>query len=357
MGVYLTVSAVCVSLGLFSIADSKRRRVLCGLIVIIMVLFAGLRYQCWTDWDSYFDYFQSPQGSYQDFEIGYVLWNRLFRLFTSTYNLYLLATYGAVFLLKFQAARKLTGRYMGLCCIVYLAQLLSSGGFRQFIALGIITFGTQFLIEGRHREYYLSCLLACLFHRTAFVCFLFPAVKLINRKIKLRHIAVLFSAGMLFYKFHVFYYLLNACMGFFRLIPSVYYRIGFYMDTLMGTSSLFSAGLLKRMVLVMGMVYVTRFSVKYRTDQGFQKMFDICFKIYLAGFFLSLFVTGQFSRINVYFYSQEAFAECLIVSGLNKRDYKAAAVMGMMVMNIAIMLYNLRFNYPELFLPYRFCLP
>lgn len=355
MGVYLAVSAVCASLALLSIADSRRRQALCGLIVIIMVLFAGLRYQCWTDWDSYYNYFQSPHGSYQDFEIGYVFWNRLFRFFTGNYNLYLLATYAVVFLLKFQAAKGLAGRYIGICCIVYLAQLLSSGGFRQFIALGIITYATPFLIEGKHKKYYLSCLIACLFHRTAIACFLFPAVKLVKRKIRLRHMVILFCVGVLFYKFQVFYYLLDACMEFLKFMPSVYYRIGFYMDTLREVSPLVSVGFLKRMALAAAMAYVMRFSVKYRTDAGFRGIFDTCFKIYLVGVFMSLFIGGQFSRINVYFYSQEAFVECLIVSGLNKRDYKAIAVMGLILMNIAIMLYNLRFNYPELFLPYRLC--
>lgn len=355
MGVYLGVSAVCVSLALMSIADSRSRKVLCLLNILIMVLFAGLRYQCWTDWDSYFEYFSAPGNTYHDFEAGYVIWNGFFRLLTSTYNLYLLATYAAVFLLKYLASKKLAGRYLGLCCIVYLAQLLSSGGLRQFIAVGIITFSVKFLMDGKYKKYYLLCILACLFHRTAFVCFIFPFVKVIKRKVKLRHIVLIFMTGAVFHKFQVFYYLLNMCKEYLKWIQPVYYRIGYYMDTLKVEDPLISAGMLKRVVLILGMAYMMRFSEKYRSDEGFRGMTDISFKIYLAGFFLSLFVGGQFSRINVYFYSQEAFVECFLVAGLNKRDYKILALAGLITMNIVIMLYNLKYTHPALFIPYRLC--
>lgn len=355
MGVYLGVSAVCAVLAFASIADSRYRKLLCCLLVFIMVLFAGLRYQCWTDWDSYFQYFAAPENTTQDFEAGYAVWNRVFRLFTGSYNLYLLATYAAVFWMKLEASKKLAGRYLGLCCIVYLVQLLSSGGLRQFIAVGIITYAAKYLVDGEDRKYYMLCILACLFHRTSFVCFVFPFVKVIRHRIKLHHIALIFMTGAVFHKFQVFYYLLNVCKEYLKWLPSVYFRIGFYMNTLRVEEPLVSVGMIKRLVLILGMIYMMRFSKKYCQDGKFRMMADISFKVYLAGFFLSLFVGGQFSRMNVYFYSQEAFVECFIVDGLNRRDYKILALTGLVAMNIVIMLYNLKFTYPDLFIPYHLC--
>ena len=77
--------------------NRNRLRCSCGvLLAIILILLAGLRYNNWTDWDMYYNYFKKGTNTSNDIEIGYKYWNLVVFSFIQNYNVFLLLSYGVL---------------------------------------------------------------------------------------------------------------------------------------------------------------------------------------------------------------------------------------------------------------------
>lgn len=353
MTVYIGVALFCVFFTFLSITSFKQKKMLCVLMMIAIVLFAGLRYNCWTDWNAYHSLFYGTNVA-RDFESGFVIWNRIVRRITDNYNVYLILTYAAVTWFYYKAAKKSVPGYECLVLFVYFTAILSSGGMRQFIATSIILFSTKYLDEDRKKFYFL-CIIAAFFHRSAIIGITIPSLLKLLRRVSTKQIILFSAVGIIFYRMQLLDRIVRQLILLTRFIPSVYTRLVLYLPSLK-VMQLLSLGFVKRMIIMVMLLLICQYSHRYRRDERYKATCDIYFEIYQIGFFLSLFVQGKFARMNGYFYCVEGIVETLAVLGVNDKRYRICAFFGVIMLNLVIFIETLSSSsYQELFIPYQSC--
>lgn len=191
--------ALYISLLLCSFADvskcsQKNKNILLIVLVLIIILFRGLRWETGTDWEQFEYCFNHAEwnniASYDRYgdgtermEAGYMLLNRLIKVF-GNYTLFLLIT--NLFLVGTWA--KLAYKFVPSKPIMTFAMIMVSNMFfpvRLQLAAGVFCWSLYFLIE---KKYILSALVAiitCMIHKSAILIIplLFIIPKKLNSKI------------------------------------------------------------------------------------------------------------------------------------------------------------------------------
>ncbi|MBD5554809.1 MAG: EpsG family protein [Roseburia sp.] len=353
MTFYIGIAVFCAFLTFLSITNHKQKKIISALMIVTIVLFAGLRYNCWTDWNAYHSFFYGTSAA-RDFEYGFVIWNRLVRRFTDNYNVYLVLTYMVVSWFYYKTAKKSVPGYESLVLFVYFTAILSSGGMRQFIATGIVLFATKYLDEDR-KKFFALCIIAFFFHRAAIISITIPGLLKLLKRVSSKQIIFFSTIGIVFYRLQLLNRIVRRLILLTRFFPSIYSRLILYLPSLKVTQ-LLSLGFVKRMLIMVMLLAICQYSHRYRRDERYKTTCDIYFIIYQIGFFLSLFVQGKFARMNGYFYCVEGIVETLIVLGFNDKRYRICAFFGVIILNLVIFMETLiSSSYQELFIPYQHC--
>lgn len=155
----------------------------CVLCYVALALTAGLRYETGTDYFSYADMYSKtptlgnffPTGNY--FEIGYLFLNSLFRTIGVDINIMFLFISVITTLILFQSFRKYIPQpFFFFSLLLYYSTVyigLDMSGVRQAIALSIFIFSLQYVFQGKFFKYFLSIIIACLFHQSAILLLAF----------------------------------------------------------------------------------------------------------------------------------------------------------------------------------------
>ena len=340
------------------IRTTQKDRVALSIIcIIIIALFSGLRDKLWTDWDMYHDFYLHPEKFYNDFEYGYVIWNKFIHLFTESYNIFLCISYIVLLVLFYHTCYTINKRYILISFILlYGIYILPSSGFRQYIAMNIFFYSLLYAIKRNLKIYLLIIGLALMFHRTILFCI--PLFWLYGKHIDIKKFIILMIIGISLHSLNIFENLISLTLekltGTSSLfISSFKNRITIY-NTGMEEESLISIGFLRKILFAFFFLLINK---KMLTNLLYnQKEIEIhtfLTNIYIIGIFLSTFIYGIFSRVEIYFY----FTECCLVplscSYITNIKIKYAVLSSLLAILAFMFIYKLNTFYPELYIPYR----
>lgn len=351
--VYYFIWGLVALLASIGFVNKRYSRYAAFTIIVIVVLFAGLRsYDRWSDGLMYYSLFMDYGMTNKDFEIGFKLLNKICRTILIDYNVYLCVMYGVVLSLYYREYKEAVGiKYTPFCLFVFFStMILSSGGFRQFLAGSILFFSIKFIRKRDLKKFLIFIVIACSFHRTA-ICF-FPMYWISQYNIKFKTFIKIAVVGVVCGSIGLFERILQFIQPYLGSFRSVLLRINLYMST-SDQLSLFSFGNIKR-TLVMLLIF---FILMGRKEiEGDCDSLRVYLSIYAIGYLLSFFVPGTFSRINVYFYLAEAVIEAMAIINIKNIRYRVLLFLGLIAMNLAIWVNTLSTFYPELMFPYKSCL-
>lgn len=140
------------------------------ILFLITVFFIGLRYYTGSDWSGYINYFNTVSWDNNTYEFGYKLLNLFVK---NTVNDYFFVQFLATFFFAFSVFRfyyKYNNQYLFLSIFLVLSLYFSElfmAQVRQSIAIGVLLFGTDFLLDRKWIKYCICVFIACLFHKTA----------------------------------------------------------------------------------------------------------------------------------------------------------------------------------------------
>ena len=154
--------------------SKKKNKIICAIMIVIAVFFCGLRnYDMWTDWERYFPYFNDPiyqQNNVISFEYGFYILNIIAHYVFKNYNVYLVITYFIVFILYYLEFTYVNDKYLPFSILVLFSiNILSSGGFRQFVSTAILIYSLKYVKEHNIKKFLILILIACLFHISSII--------------------------------------------------------------------------------------------------------------------------------------------------------------------------------------------
>ena len=148
--------------------------------VIILMLFAALRWTTGTDWYAYLEFFNNLDN-YREFEGGYVLLNEVFRAFSNNYTLFLFVDISIAIFFVWYVLEKY-GKYQNTALLLFYSYyylINYFGSNRRIIAIGLIFLAGMLIVNRKFWQAAILILLAATFHVTS--C-LFCMVIFIPRK-------------------------------------------------------------------------------------------------------------------------------------------------------------------------------
>ena len=141
---YLVLVILCLIAGidLHSFRYDVKRLVLM-LVIVLIVIFDGLRNETGTDWLNYYNTFINKVAI---FEFGYNEYFLLIRKFTSNYHIFLMITTTLIISLSYISIYKITNSFTSIL-IYYTATIGILGANRQLLALGVSLVGIYFYLK------------------------------------------------------------------------------------------------------------------------------------------------------------------------------------------------------------------
>lgn len=147
------------------------------VLIIILILISGLRWDCGTDWDAYLYYYNSfrgfdESGSLIFSEPGFEFINRLFRSLSMPYTIYLIIcampiVFWGILLYKFDKCSPIA--LLSFFSVTYIGFL---GGIRQALAVGFMQLAIYlYLYKDKKYLSMLFIIIAWSFHKSALIGF------------------------------------------------------------------------------------------------------------------------------------------------------------------------------------------
>lgn len=337
---------------------TKNRQILfASTLIILIALFAGLRDAVWTDWDLYKGFYTHPQHYDNDFEWGYVWWNRLLKKLTFSYNAYLCVSYTLLLSLYYYCCYRINQQHtLFSFLILYSVYLLPSSGFRQYIAMNIFLYSLIYAAQRDLKKYLLLIGIAFLFHRT--ILFVIPTYWLFAKNISLKYFCILILLGISLSSLNIFDNIIDYILERFAgtnalMLNSFKNRIALYSAN-MEQENLLNIGLLRKIAFSLCFIHIyknIRDTKMYSKDEISRYSFFI--NIYITGVFLSTFIYGIFSRVECYFYIVECFIIPLSIIYIRSKRKRIIFMVSLIIILGVMFFWKLKTFYPESFIPYR----
>ena len=355
MFIYLVIWCIVAFLAIVGCKNHKYRKICTFCIIMVIALFAGLRYERWSDWGPYYSLFMNAGESSRDVEIGFRGLLYISRHTLGNYNVFLCVIYIIVLCLYLREYRYSADAFAPFCLLVFLSTgILSSGGMRQFIAGCVTYYSIRFIREKKLIPFLITILVAFSIHRSAIV--FFPIYWIDKIRIKLKPFLILTVVGVFVGRTGLFQRLINLLMPYIYRIGGVSfsYRAQLYINQSVELNIL-SLGTIKRFLIMIMLLYV-QYTNKSEENNYEDCNVDIYINLYSVGFILALFLPGTFARLGGYFYSAEPVSEALIISNAHNRNNKLIEFLFFSILSLIIWIHTLNTFYPELLIPYRSCL-
>lgn len=294
-------------------------KVLLVFLTAWLILHDGLRWNCGTDWYPYLEYYNNCLTEERDFEIGYVVLNKIiYTISGGNYTVFLLF-FAAFEYIVFYRFFKHYSPIPALSLLVLYSTLLPLMGMnRQTIALMICLISVKFIINRQFIPWLLMVLLAMMFHVTAGM---FLISYFLNRDIPLKAVVVLFCIALVL-----------AFSGVMNLVPAnIFNAFGDHISSrgeaymnmdqkLISSAVTTFFGLAKRMIWIVLLLILKKQLVKYRH-------FNLFFNLLFIGTLIYTICSGtsfQFivGRGTVYFTIFQVVLIPMIFIAIKNWDYR-----------------------------------
>ncbi len=237
-----------------SLEDKKLSRILYFLLIFVLIVHDGIRWEIGTDWKNYYDYFNNclnDDSNTMSFSIGYVLINLFIRFFSDSYTLFLFLHAFIVYGFLSISIFSLSPRPIFSLMLYYGIMLPYLGMNRQLIALVICLYSLIPLLKGSSLKFIAGVIAASLFHTSSLF---FLLAFFLRKEIKLRYLILSFLVFTAFSLFGIVNKLpLNLIYIFASDDPmSTVNKIGFYAENnFLSTNLLFTVlAISKRLIWI-----------------------------------------------------------------------------------------------------------
>jgi hypothetical protein len=158
------------------------------VLIILCVLFSGLRYETGSDWNIYYDMFKNADNYWSShFESGYIYFNYLFSTLNVNYSLFLILISGLYALLYYLLESFACNKWIFGLFLYSNIYVLFWGGNRQAIALVLGCVGTICFLKKTRFLSAFYWLLAIQFHISSLTL---PLISFCSNKFRLRIVVV-----------------------------------------------------------------------------------------------------------------------------------------------------------------------
>lgn len=326
------------------------------VVMAILILFDGLRWENGTDWLQYQTYFEKCLlYDNERYELGYILLNRSIRLLTSEYTVFLLLHATILYSVLYYYFKKYSV-YPLLSFFLFFVLFIGYQGMnRQYLALSIGYIALVQLIQNRKIWFLALVCLASFFHMSVYILLLallsrrfFPVYIYISTIV----IAILLSFGGVVnfvadFGMHYFY---GSMADYF----SSYVEMENEQISATGFSLIFAY--IRRLIIIIPFLFI-----KENIELKVKKALIIFFNLYFVAFIFYIIFSGTIlniivSRANVYFFIFECILIPYIIYRYRKRFPRAFVyfiiyMYGLFSLYRGISRYDRMFKNP--FLPYK----
>lgn len=206
MFIYFFVYSVCFLFMFFdrpTVSVSVKKKIM-SFCIVILTLFFGLRWQCGTDWDQYYEHFKNVNWENfwrfyrygnQNLEVGFAFVNVFLKtLGDGSYTFYLLITNLCRFLLIAYTSFKLSKypiiTFFGFLSLQYMFPT------RNPYATALFFIGFVFIKNKEFRKYVVTWIGACSIHISSLV--VFPIYFLRGKRLKFKYQILIYVSTILF---------------------------------------------------------------------------------------------------------------------------------------------------------------
>lgn len=343
----LALVYVMANIDIASNNDKKLSLMLLLLLGFIISLFIGLRWNVGSDWDVYLNNYNFVHS--EQFEIGYVFFEKLFYSSYLDYSYFLLFISSISIALIFTFLFKRVD-YAIIAIMFFIANYMLSfmGGNRQIIAIGLVFCSNIFIIE-RNKYKFVSCVLfACFFHASSII-YLVAYFFTVNYMSVTKRYVVLFSCVI--FSAYIAPIMIEAALQVFTLIGFGYIvnKLTVYQSVVFDNFSILS--LLKKVIML---VFFDLF-YKQVTSRERREFTDLFYNLY---FFSVIFdsivgpINAAFMRASVYFRLSEIVIVSLIVATAKNKIQRIVLAFVFFVLCVRQLNSAINF-YPELYMNYQ----
>lgn len=175
-----------------SIKNSRRQSInILFVSVLVCYILSFIRWETGTDWDSYFNIFQSSKNinnNYTNIEPFFFLLNHLFYNINTSYTFFLFFEATIIFTCCFFALKNQP--YPLISLFLLFASTLGNIMFvRQSIAVALVVLSYNFILTHDKIKFYACIILATLFHTSAIVAF--PIYIIFYSRIRWKYVIIL----------------------------------------------------------------------------------------------------------------------------------------------------------------------
>lgn len=172
--IYFLLLAVLFSFAFYEIysGNQKQSDRLFLISIVMLVLLDGLRWETGTDWHAYERYFETsdrPSQEFAYFEIGYVVFTRIFKTISDSYTLFLFAHSIFCYSLIGSTIKKYAKFPLLTLALYYCIMLPYQGMNRQYMAMAILIFSIRYIFNRSLWRFLICLVLAFLFHRSSLI--------------------------------------------------------------------------------------------------------------------------------------------------------------------------------------------
>jgi hypothetical protein len=169
-------------MALIDVTNEKYKYYFLPLLLIILILFIGLRYNTGDDFNTYVELFEGSLANATSYEVGYLLLNKIFRFFCRNYYImqfsitFFVCTIVYIFISKYS-------RYRLISLFIFVSQFGSHflmATVRQSLAVAIVVLSIKFIFNKKPLSFLLMVLLASTFHVSAIAAL---PLYILNKKI------------------------------------------------------------------------------------------------------------------------------------------------------------------------------
>jgi len=324
-----------------------------GLFIIFLI--SSFRWDNWTDWGPYYQFFFMNDKLSGYFEKGYEVFNIIINRTVPNYTIFMVIVnfiiiYGIHKFLSYYIERK----YLVLTLVPLYLFMMYSGAVRQFLAISIVLLALIALFNERKIKYIIYTILASTFHTSAVVTLIIPLLIKWNLSKRIMWVIV-FSSVIVSLFFVPELKSVIVTIGTHINIPGVKSRIEEYTSStgifLKGNNIY---GVLSALRVIFPFILLSINIDFSRIYQSSKDRFILNF--YFLGMIISILLSNvtfvSLKRFYLYFKITELMVLPLLMKYSKRR--RVFIFLCLAIFYLADMIYTVFFTYKNLYLPFNF---
>lgn len=352
--IYYIVFFILLSSSIAEIVLNKKIKILYIMNIIVLILFASLRWEIGTDWSNYYWNFVSKRSLHEmllsEFEKGFQVWSFFIQRFTLKYNIFLFFHIGiAMIFIGYIILKNVKYLNFALLCFYASSGYMDYfGGIRAAFANSILFFSLKYIKEKNIYKFLGCVVFASYFHRTALIFIFAYFVYYLNLdKCK---IIILFILALIIMEIDILNRVLNIIGNLNLAMISqkikLYLNVHYIVPNIKKYYLILS--ILKRGIVILPVIYMYK-----KLDIRIKRIFNLYF------FSIIIYILGSsnenlkiFQRLSIYYLTFECLLFARLFESL-KFSKKILFFISIVILLFLKLYYHLNTGYSDLFIPYR----